>query len=111
MDFQQTDYGNSDGFYNTNYDQSYGFDGNQQQYGGYDQGYNQQYAPSPQQPQVFSPSFPPEPKGHGPGGSGFEDEPPLLEGMYMCIYSILKYLMQLSTGFGCYMDRAIKFVN
>jgi len=82
MDFQQTDYGNSsDGFYNTNYDQSYGFDNNQQHYGGYNQAYNQQqYPPQPQQPQVFSPSFPPEPKVNGAGGSGFEDEPPLLEG-------------------------------
>lgn len=93
MDYQQQDFSSgNDGFYNTNYEQNYGYDSNQQsqqQY--YEQTpYSQPYA-APQQPQVFSPPTFTEPKPVGPGvtsGAGytnFDDEPPLLEGINLCL--------------------------
>ena len=82
MDYQQQDFSSgNDGFYNTNYEQNYGYDNNQQQPQQYYEQtpYSQQYA-APQQPQMFSPPTYAEPKVGGQSGPNFEDEPPLLEG-------------------------------
>lgn len=79
MDFQQSDFNNAgDGFYSSNYDQSYGYDNNQQ-YGGYgNQGnYGQSYAAP--QPQVFSPTFQEQQNKDSGPYTNFDDEPPLLE--------------------------------
>lgn len=91
MDYQQQDFSSgNDGFYNTNYEQNYGYDSNQQQQYYEQTSYSQPYA-APQQPQMFSPPTYAEPKvgepggASGPGYTNFDDEPPLLEGITSCI--------------------------
>lgn len=87
MDYQQQEFaGSNDGFYNTNYEQNYGYNSNQQQKQPfYDQTpYDQQQYSAPQ-PQVFSPNFAEPPKVGVPNSrdgsyTNFDDEPPLLEG-------------------------------
>lgn len=86
MDYQQQEFaGSNDGFYNTNYEQNYGYNSNQQQKQPfYDQTpYDQQQYSAPQ-PQVFSPNFAEPPKVGVPNSrdgsyTNFDDEPPLLE--------------------------------